>query len=74
MLVAKLARGTLALALLFALLLPACGGGGSSKTSVETRTTTLGQELIDLQKAHQSGAISTQEYERQRAKLLEKQQ
>ncbi len=32
--------------------------------------TTLGQQLIDLQKARDSGAMSEAEYETQRAKLL----
>jgi hypothetical protein len=32
---------------------------------------TLGQQLIDLQKAKEAGAISDQEYQDQRAKLLE---
>ncbi len=31
---------------------------------------TLGQQLIDLQKAKEAGAISDAEYEAQRAKLL----
>lgn len=34
------------------------------------RTQTLGQELIDLQKARDAGSISPPEYEVQRAKLL----
>jgi len=33
--------------------------------------TTLGQELIDLQKAKDSGAISEADYQTQKAKLLE---
>lgn len=32
---------------------------------------TLGQQLIDLQKAREAGAISDEEYQRQKAKLLE---
>lgn len=31
---------------------------------------TVGQQLIDLQRAHQSGALSESEYETQRARLL----
>jgi hypothetical protein len=54
----------------------ACGclGGGSSKTQVQstTTTTTLGQELQDLQKAHESGAIDDKQYEKARKELLKK--
>jgi hypothetical protein len=34
-------------------------------------TGTLGQQLIDLQKAKEAGAISEAEYQTQKAKLLE---
>jgi len=36
-----------------------------------TMAPTLGQQLIDLQKAKDSGAISDAEYQAQKAKLLE---
>lgn len=59
----------LALVLPFALI--GCGGGGSKTSTVqETRTTTTGQELMDLQKAHQEGVISDKEFERQKKKIL----
>ena len=44
----------------------AVGSGGSKKMDHQT---TLGQELIDLQKARDEGAISQQEYEELREKL-----
>jgi uncharacterized lipoprotein YajG len=44
------------------------GGGSKSATIVPT----TGQQLIDLQKAKVSGAISDQEYQAQKAKLLGK--
>ncbi|HXR07561.1 MAG TPA: SHOCT domain-containing protein [Candidatus Acidoferrum sp.] len=54
-----------------------CGGcigglnmGGGSKT--EVRNPTLGQQLIDLQKARDSGAISPAEYDAKKAELLTK--
>ncbi len=47
----------------------ACGGGGAT---VQHSTITKGQELMDLQKALDAGAISKQEYERERKKILEK--
>ncbi|WOO39462.1 SHOCT domain-containing protein [Rubellicoccus peritrichatus] len=62
-------------AILLACFLPfalvGCGGGGAKSNTVqETRTTTTGQELMDLQKAHQQGVISDREFERQKKKIL----
>jgi hypothetical protein len=42
------------------------GGGAKSSTVMPT----LGQQLMDLQKAKNSGAITETEYEAQKAKLL----
>lgn len=42
-------------------------GGGSSNRA---QAPTLGQQLVDLQKAKDSGAISDAEYQAQKAKLL----
>jgi hypothetical protein len=42
--------------------------GGGSKT--QTQTATTGQQLIDLQKAKDTGAITEAEYQSQKAKLL----
>jgi putative oligomerization/nucleic acid binding protein len=52
-----------------------CGGcmldlGGSSKTEVHNPT--LGQQLMDLQKARDSGAISPADYDAKKAELLSK--
>jgi Short C-terminal domain len=44
------------------------GGGGKSETSKAT----LGEQMIDLQKAKDSGAITEEQYETQKAKLLGK--
>jgi hypothetical protein len=71
-------RTLVALGLIFMLLsATACGclgGGTSSKTQVQstTTTTTLGQELQDLQKAHESGAIDDKQYEKAKKELLKK--
>ena len=58
-------------------------GGGHKDTSNTTNTEehpvvgqqmvapTVGQQLIDLQKAKEAGAISDKEYQDQRAKLLQ---
>jgi hypothetical protein len=49
--------------------LAACSGGGAD-VQQETRTTTTGQELLDLQKAKDAGIISDSEYTRQRTAIL----
>ena len=49
----------------------ACGGGGAEVRS-EVTTTTTGQQLIDLKKALDSGAMTQQEYEKERKKILSK--
>jgi len=49
----------------------ACGGGGAEVKS-EVSTTTTGQQLMDLKKALDSGAMTQQEYEKERAKILER--
>lgn len=51
--------------------LTACGGGGA-KAQTDIRTTTTGQELTDLKKALDTGAITQEEYEAQRKKILER--
>jgi hypothetical protein len=53
------------------LLLTGCVGlsfGGGDKTAVQKPT--IGQQLIDLQKAKDAGAITDSEYQAQKAKLL----
>jgi Short C-terminal domain len=42
------------------------GGGTTSRTE----SITVGQQLIDLQKAKEAGAITDAEYQAQKAKLL----
>jgi hypothetical protein len=44
---------------------------GDPKQNQEIRTTTTGQELSDLKKAYDSGAITQEEYEDEREKILE---
>ena len=57
-----------------------CLGGGSKSKGGEasvtstTKTTTLGQELQDLDDAHKKGIISDEEYEKKKKELLEKEQ
>jgi len=62
---------TLALALLLAL----AGCGSSSKASVTVKGTTTistGQELLDLKRALDEGAISPRDYDKVRAILLDR--
>ncbi len=63
--------GILALCGLFLLGVVACGGGGADVRS-EVSTTTTGQQLMDLKKALDSGAMSKEEYEKERKKILDK--
>jgi hypothetical protein len=48
--------------------------GGGKKTTTENRSetynVTLGQQLLDLQKAYEAGAISKSEYDSQKRRLL----
>ncbi len=48
----------------------ACGGGTDVKS--ETSTTTLGQELQDLDKAYKDGIITEKEYKKAKEKLIKK--
>ncbi len=71
-------RTVIAVGLIIMLLsVTACGclgGGNGGKTQAQTpaTTTTLGQELTDLQKAHDSGAINDEQYEKAKKELLKK--
>ena len=59
-------------ALVLATTVSGCGGGGAkSQTQTDVRTTTTGQELLDLQKAYEAGAISKNEYEKQKKIILQ---
>jgi len=44
--------------------------GGGPKTEAQYQNPTVGQQLIDLQRARDAGAISAEEYQAQKAKLL----
>lgn len=56
-----------------ALLSAGCWGGGSTTTThSEVKTISTGQELMDLKKARDSGAISESEYQRLRENIIKK--
>jgi hypothetical protein len=51
-----------------------CGGGGETTTVQPTTVNTVpvGQQLIDLQKAYESGAITEEEYKKLKSDMMEK--
>jgi hypothetical protein len=50
----------------------ACGGGKTDvKSESSTITTTLGQELQDLDKAYKDGIITQKEFEKAKKRLIE---
>ena len=59
----------LAIILLFAFssLVAGCGGGGAE---VRATSTTMGQELTDLQKAKEQGVITEKEFEKAKKEIL----
>jgi hypothetical protein len=56
-------------AALLVVCLAACGGGAAQLKS-DIQTTTQGQQLLDLKKAYDAGAISKEEYERLGQKIV----
>ena len=65
----RLLIATVALTLVLGL--ASCGRGGKQTTTVTTTTT--GQQLIDLQKALDDGAVTQKEYDRKRKEILKDQ-
>ena len=53
------------------LFLAMVSGCGSTKVSTQTNTS-VGQQLLDLQRAHDQGIINDQEYERLRKAIVKK--
>jgi len=58
------------------LLLTGCifapGGGDSNWERSQRQRPTIGQELLDLDRAREAGVLSQAEYERTRARILER--
>jgi len=61
---------TISCAMATMLLLTGCIAAIGNRDAQRARGVTLGQELVDLQKAKESGAITPDEYQAQRSKLL----
>lgn len=61
------------MSLLVMLSLGACGGGGA-KTSVNAGSTTMGQELMDLNASYEQGLITASQYKRAKNDILRKYQ
>jgi hypothetical protein len=58
-----------AFALLSVIGLTGCGGGD---TSVQASTTTMGQELMDLDESYKKGLITEKEYEKAKESILKR--
>ena len=57
-------------ALVSVLVLSGCVAAIGNREGKRSEGTTVGQELVDLKKAKDAGAISDAEYEAQRARIL----
>lgn len=62
-------RFAVVIASVLTLALTACGGGGANVRS-EVTTVSKGQQLIDLKKALGDGAITQDEYDKEKSKIL----
>ena len=58
---------TFMLMLLLTFSLTGCGGGGAT---MEAKTTTTGQELLDLDKAYKAGLISEKDYDKKKKEIM----
>ncbi len=65
----KLSAISLTLLLVSAMTMGGCGGGGANVTAT---TTTMGQELTDLEKAHKDGLMTEKEYEKARKAIMKR--
>jgi hypothetical protein len=70
MMTASNLQRAVALAVCGLLLLGVAACGGGAKVKSEVSTTTVGQQLMDLKKALDTGTMTQQEYEKERKKIL----
>ena len=62
-----------AIILMFVLFMAGCcGGNKTTKVEVLTPTKTVGEQMTDLQKARDSGAINEEEYKKAKQDILDK--
>lgn len=54
-----------------ALCMTACGGGTQVKSEQSSYSTTLGQELKDLEDSYKKGIITQKQYEEAKEKLIQ---
>jgi len=66
------ASGYIAGLVLLAALVGGCCGGGGSQVQNTTKTTTLGQELTDLKRAYDAGAITEEQYNKMKQDIIKK--
>ena len=57
---------------LTAVLAGCCGGSKTTKIETMTPTKTVGEQMMDLQKARDTGAISEEEYKKAKQDILDK--
>ena len=57
------------LMLLVTFSLTGCGGGGAT---MEAKTTTTGQELLDLDKAYKAGLMTEKEYDKKKKEIMKR--
>ena len=66
----KIAVTAIVFLIIFGFILNGCG---SSKTEIKPAPqTTLGQELIDLDKAHKAGIITDKEYAKKKQEIMKR--
>jgi uncharacterized lipoprotein YehR (DUF1307 family) len=68
----KILTGVAVVAVLFCgIAIAGCGGGTDVKTETSSYSTTLGQELQDLENAYKKGIITEKEYNNAKKSLIE---
>ena len=69
----SIAIGLVTVAAMVVFLGACCGGGTQVEAQPATViTTTTGEQLTDLQKAYESGAITKEEYDKMRQNIIDK--